>query len=131
MCKAILLPDAATRAPVGHGLRVGHAPSSGTSPIRCGDNEAVESDGLAASHGGDEVRWTATALRGLLRHRRGKGWVSQCPDREEKAVQVELTKENNGGGGFGIPAVGAALVVAGGVDEVLQCHGAEMEVGLG
>jgi hypothetical protein len=44
---------------------------------------------------------------------------------------VELIEEKNDGGVFDVPMVGVAPVVSDGVSEVLQCCGAEMEVGLG
>jgi hypothetical protein len=85
------------RAPVGQGLYAGHAPSGGTLPIRCGDDEAAGSIGSATSHGGDEVPRTTMALQGLLQHRRGEGWMRRVPVGEEKATQVELTEEGNVG----------------------------------
>jgi hypothetical protein len=122
---------AVAREPVGHDLRARHAPLGGTSPVRRGNDEAVESGGSTASHGGDEVWWMATMLRGLMRHQRGKGWVRRGIASEEKAAQVELIEEKNDGGVFDVLVVGVAPVVSDGVSEVLQCCGAEMEVGLG
>jgi hypothetical protein len=64
---------AVAREPVGHDLRARHAPLGGTSPVRRGNDEAVESGGSTTSHGGDEVRWMVTMLRGLMRIREERG----------------------------------------------------------